>query len=146
MTKFKLLMSGLAIATLLTACSGAGTSEEKTSDSGAMSQVAAQMDSKYTVYFRRKSTRLTTKSEGVLYDAMQAIRMKKAKNVRVVVYSVSQRNKRRSQKLASRRIRSLEKRLKEAGAKNIEVTDGGMLKSRAVGGASRARKAEIILQ
>lgn len=139
-------MAGLAIATLLTACGGTGSNEDKSAESGAISPAAAQMDSKYVVYFKRKSKRLTPKSEGVLYDAMQAMRLKKAKNVRIVAYSVQRRNKRRTQQLTMRRLKNLKFQLEKAGAKNVEVTDGGMLKAKDVGGASKARKAEIILQ
>ena len=144
MTKLKSLLAGIAIATLLTACSGA--SEDKSSESGAMSPVAAKMDSKYTVYYRKKSTRLTNKSEGVLYDAMQAIRLKKAETVRIVAYSVKRRSLRRSQILAMKLLDDLKKRLITAGAKNVEVTDGGTLNPKDVGGVRKARKAEIILQ
>lgn len=138
MKKLKLLVVGFAVATILGACASTG------GDTMADGSAAAKAESKYVVYFRNKSKNLTNKSEGVLYDAMQEIRLKKAKNVRIVVYSVSKRNKRRSQNLAMLRLESLKKRLQKAGAKNVKVTDGGMLKAKAVGGASKARKAEII--
>lgn len=144
MKKLKLLVVGIAMATLLGACSGTG--EGTGSESASASSAAAQVETKYVVYFRRKSTKLTNVSEGVLYDAMQAIRLKKAKNVHIVAYSVTQRSKRRSQKLAMKRLGKLKKRLEKAGAKNVQVTDGGMLKAKEVGGASKARKAEIIVQ
>lgn len=144
MTKLKSILATVAVAALLGACTTAGG--EPNAETGASSQAAAKIPSKYVVFFRKKSVRLTENSEGVLFDAMQAMRMKKARNVRIIAYSMKQRNKRRSQQLASRRLDTLAGQLKKAGAKNVEVTDGGMLGAKETGGAAKARRAEIILQ
>jgi len=147
-TRFKTLAVGVALTALLAACgSTEPAGEKKQADTGARSNsVAAQMESKYTVFFRKNSERLTPASEGVLFDAMQAVRIKKSKGVRIVAYSPSQKNKRRSQQLAMKRLESLKKQMEEAGAKNIEIRDVGMIKAKDAGGVSKARKADIILQ
>jgi len=68
-TIFKSLLAAIAVATLLGACATEGGM--RNAETGAASKGAARMDSKYVVYFRRKSVHLTEKSQGVLYDAMQ---------------------------------------------------------------------------
>lgn len=96
---------------------------------------------KYVVYFKSNSTRLTEKSEGTLFDAMQAIREKKIEKVRIVAYTDSKGNRKYNQQLSMKRAKSIRKRLKKAGAKTIEVAGGGMAKATETG--AQARRAEI---
>lgn len=85
----------------------------------------ASSKSPYTVYFKFDSTDLTDKSEGALYDVMQDVRKFKPKAVHVIAHTDLSGNADYNAKLAEKRAADLEKKLKDAGAKNVTVEARG---------------------
>lgn len=81
--------------------------------------------SPYTVYFKFDSTDLTEKSEGALYDVMQDVRKFKPKTVHVIAYTDLVGDADYNAKLAEKRASDIEKKLKDAGAKNVTVEAKG---------------------
>jgi outer membrane protein OmpA-like peptidoglycan-associated protein len=137
--QLKSIIASLGMLMLLGACASTSGDESMAGSTSASIPVAYNQDS-YVVYFRYNSTRLTGESEGTLFDAMQAIRMKKAKSVKVVAYMDSKGSKRRNKQLAVRRGKLLKSRLAESGAKTIEVIDGGVLNEKS---SRKTRRAKI---
>jgi outer membrane protein OmpA-like peptidoglycan-associated protein len=81
--------------------------------------------SPFTVYFKFDSDKLTNSSEGAIFDIMQKVGMFKPKAVQIIAHTDLSGASPYNQTLSERRAAALEKYLKGAGAKKINVSAKG---------------------
>lgn len=85
----------------------------------------AASGSPFTVYFKFNSTDLTEDSQGALYDIMQKVRSHKPKTVQVIAHTDLSGSGKYNKALSEMRAKAVEKLLKGAGAKKINVSAMG---------------------
>lgn len=90
-----------------------------------MSKRKVASGSPFTVYFKFDSTDLTDASNGAMFDIMQKIGSHKPKTVSVVAHSDQAGNSKYNKALSEMRAFALEKLLKGAGAKQVNVVAKG---------------------